>query len=544
MKHPKLPKSDESQRRPGVEVGDHLYVHHQGNPCTGRVVAHGKHGVTVDIGGQQHRVKWDKVFGHKKRAPVRYSVVDQGEDGMIVEDHNGRRRFIGVPHEAKDDPMVTKAQRPVLLFVKADPPGSSPISGRPGLTKKQITDRTGRQQTKWVRTDKEQPKERPHAAEGPPEAGAQHGYGTHNLQAGDTVQFKAGDFEGAGTIVGTPGVDGAHVKDASGRVHQVRWIEITGHDKNGGAAKPPVHRQVRGEQKPIPAEKFKAADYAKQHDDPEVTPEEILAHFPADTMDKIKAVQERLHSVEQTIDQYKQGDDYTEERKKLHAEIFQRFLSPERIQAATPPEGEAPTLVMLGGRGGSGKSWFRGKVYDPEKTIVIDPDAIKEMMPEYEGWNAHQVHEESGDITEAIIREAMDLGLNVVLDATMKTAKSTLARAQEFKGAGYRLEAHYMHLPRQEAAKRAVQRFLGKTQRYVPVEVVLANTSNEDTFDQVRQIADKWSFRDNNVPQGAEPILISESGGDATSAPSQAKNDGRELRKSEQAPIIALWRFI
>jgi len=28
----------------------------------------------------------------------------------------------------------------------------------------------------------------------------------------------------------------------------------------------------------------------------------------------------------------------------------------------------------------------------------------------------------------------------------------------------------------------------------------------------VRQLADRWSFRDNNVPKGQEPILISHGG--------------------------------
>jgi hypothetical protein len=108
-----------------------------------------------------------------------------------------------------------------------------------------------------------------------------------------------------------------------------------------------------------------------------------------------------------------------------------------------------------------------------------------------------------------------------------------------FKDLGYKVEAHYMHLPRQEAAKRAVSRFLGKTQRYVPVNVVLSNTTNEASFDQVRQLADKWSFRDNNVPQGSEPVLISE-GGVADAQQQDASNE-KTLTKSDQSARIILW---
>lgn len=528
-------KRKEPEPKPGVEVDDHLYVHHGGQPCTGRVVCHGRHGVTVEIDGQHHKVKWDKVLGHKRRAALHGDVVDQGEDGMIVQDTSGRRRFIQVPNDAKEDPMVAKSfgQRPVLLFMKA-----GPIANRPGLVQREVTDKRGTTARRWVRSNKDQPKGRePGNAEH--EAGAQHGYGTHNLQAGDRVHFAAGEFKGSGEIVGTPGKAGAHVKDSSGRVHQVHWAEITGHEPGEGAAKPPVKHEVRGSHEPVHHEEFKASDYASQHDDAQVTPEAILQHFPPDTTDKIKVVQERLKSIEETIAQYKQGDGYKQERQAKHREIYQHFLSPERIKAATPDGGQAPTFTILGGRGGSGKSWFAGKVYDPGKNIVLDADEIKGMLPEYEGWNAAQVHEESSDIMNTILNTARAMGLNVVLDGTLATKASALKKVAAFKGDGYRLEAHYMHLPRQEAAKRAVQRFLGKTNRYVPVDVVLANRENEANFDEVCKHADAWSFRDNNVPHGQEPKLISQSGGNNP----DKKEGPSALTKSDQGPIIALWRF-
>jgi predicted ABC-type ATPase len=355
------------------------------------------------------------------------------------------------------------------------------------------------------------------------------------------VQFKAGNFAGSGEIVGEPGADGAHVKDASGRTHPVRWSEITGHDDKGGAEKPKVESEVRGEQKPVPADKFKAADYAKQHDDPNVTSDDIVSHFPADTKDKIADVQERLKSIEQTIDQHKEGEGYSAKRAQLHTKIFEHFLSPERVKAAIPADGEKPTFTILGGRGGSGKSWFKGKVYDGDKAIVLDADEIKGMLPEYEGWNAHTVHEESSDILKNLIKASRKLGLNVVLDGTLNTSQSAIQKVKEFKDSGYRIEAHYMHLPRQEAAKRAVSRFLGKTNRYVPTDVVLANRNNEANFDEVRKHADKWSFRDNNVEHGQEPKLISE-GASGESDESQGKKTTEPLTKSEQALILMVRR--
>lgn len=509
----------EREPNPGVDVGDHIYVQHRGQHCVGVVCAHGKHGATVEIDGKHHKIKWKGVLGHKKRAQANYNVVDEGEDGMLVEDAHGKRKFIATPNDAKEDPMVAKSfgRRPVALFMKG-------IAPRPGLTEKKLTDKRGVQTTRYVRTNKDDPQDK---------RGSVHGYGTHNLEVGDRVSFALGDLKGEGGITSV-GQDGVTAKDSSGHMHKVRWDQISGHEPKPGTKKPEHERPVLGKQEPIPADKFDAATYAKSHDKADVTPEDILAHFPEDTADKIAEVQERLKKIEQTIDTFKGADGkYVPERLALHDKIKNELLSDERIKAATPAGGEAPTFIILGGRGGSGKSWFEGNVYDPDKAIVLDANHIKGKLPEYEGWNAAAVHEESGEIFDDLVASARALGLNVVLDKTMKTAKSAIVDVKAFKDAGYRTEAHYMHLPRQEAAKRAVARFLGKTKRYVPVEVVLSNTTNEAAFDQVKHLVDDWSFRDNNVGKDEKPIMISQ----------KTSTNEKPLIKSDQSNIILFWRL-
>lgn len=210
----------EPEPKPGVEVGDHLYVHHKGQPCTGMVKAHGRHGVTVDIDGQHHQVKWQHVLGHKKRAGQRYAVVDQGEDGMLVEDGTGRRRYVATPNESKEDPMVAKSHtRPVMLFMKAAgaPPG-------PGLQQKKITDKNGVQTTKWVSTDMKSPP----------------------AQRGQHVGFENGAHRGHGEVMAS-GQHGVTVKDAAGGEHRVHHEKVTHHW--GGDGKPDASPHT-GEGKP------------------------------------------------------------------------------------------------------------------------------------------------------------------------------------------------------------------------------------------------------------------------------------------------------
>lgn len=193
-------KPQETEPKPGVEVDDQIYVHHGGQPCTGRVCAHGKHGVTVEIGGRQHKVKWQHVLGHKTRSQQRYNVIDEGEDGMLVEDANGRRRFIAVGNESKEDPMVMKAlaRRPVL-FMKASAP-------RAGLQQKQITDKNGVQTTRWVSTDKGQPP----------------------AQRGQHVGYENGEHRGHGQVMAA-GQHGVTVRDPKGGEHRIHHEKITHH---------------------------------------------------------------------------------------------------------------------------------------------------------------------------------------------------------------------------------------------------------------------------------------------------------------------------
>lgn len=404
--------------------------------------------------------------------------------------------------------------------------------------------------------------------------GSAHGYGTHNIEEGDTIHFKAGEFSGSGKVKAI-GKDGARIEDESGREHNVHWHEVTGFKADrgdGGGKKPPENGDkptaegaepekepqkptVLGKQEPIPAESFNATDYAKSHDQADVSVESILAGFPEDTKEKIAAAVDRLESVEETMQKFHSDGKWTATRQELHRKILidgvmgkdengndvkiPGLLSPERQKAARPQSGELPTFILLGGRGGSGKSSLKGLVYEPYRCIVLDADHIKSMLPEYEGWNASQVHEESGELFDMAVEYARIMGLNVVLDKTMKTAKTAVADVQKFKKAGYRSEAHYMHLPRQEAGKRAVKRFLdgGESGRYVPVEIVLSNTGNEAAFDQVKGMCDAWSFHDNNVPKGAKPILISQKG-------DPAMRRKEILRKSLEKRTIFVRRVI
>lgn len=681
-------KSKRNSITQSVEKGDHVYYQHKlHGPLSGEILSHGEHGLTVKNGTKNHQVYWNDILGHKERMDQNYTMIENGEDGSILEDKEGKRRYIeGQMPEAEhyqdkasqykgaedgdlvtrridtkmqdasgyqvidgelpagnilvgiDNPQelikfleennfkpdydvvsrtivngdneshsalvgfieeentqelvnaITSFQRKtaldtdeiivigqevggmeqsiishkiisgktvliigekegfesmdvslsgdmvnmmnksflddsIVLFFKAES-----IKNKAGLSLQSVTDRMGHQTKRWKKTSQDEKDER----------GSKNGYGTHNVEVDDKISFGSGNHKVTGKVI-TAGNDGPTVEDEKGQEHQVYWKDITDFkpvDKQDKEKETKLlehkdhHPGVLGKQEQIPGNDFVALDYFSEHNDDNVTPEDVMRHFPPDTSEKIQKAQDRLKTIEETINIFQEADIYSDERAEIHKEIIKSFLTPEIIAGARPEDGEKPSFMILGGRGGSGKSSFKGMVYDPSKFVVLDADVIKEKLPEYEGWNAFQVHEESGDIFDQITNICEEQGLNLIHDAIMKTGKKAVALVNRFKEKGYATEAHYMHLPRQEAAKRAVSRFLGKSQRYVPVEVVLSNVSNEKSFDDVKELVDKWSFRDNNVEKGSEPILISESGEQNEIRKSIILLGGREFRKT------------
>lgn len=193
---------------------------------------------------------------------------------------------------------------------------------------------------------------------------------------------------------------------------------------------------------------------------------------------------------------------YTKERKKLHQKILADTFA--GADAYKPDGGGPPTVYILGGRGGSGKSSFdkqKGQpsgVYDSKKTLVLDPDAMKAALGA--GPNdAATFHEESSHVYAMAVKMAKARGLNVALDRTLKSPQDALV--ESFKRSGYKTEAHFMRLSPEGAAIRAAKRWQGKNGkrgRLVPLEVVLSNRSNEANFDRLTSRVDNWSVWDNS----------------------------------------------
>lgn len=240
------------------------------------------------------------------------------------------------------------------------------------------------------------------------------------------------------------------------------------------------------------------------------TADDIIATMPG-MAEKIAKVKDRLKAGVPTDQLHKKDGAYTPERNALHSKILNEIFSDEAIANARPPKGQKPTVTFLGGRGGSGKSWMTkpgaGPI-DAKHAITLNSDDVQEKFPEYEGWNAAHTHDEAAEIVNQAEEMARRGGLNVILDATLRTQGSVERKLEAFEKAGYDVHGYYMFLPPEEAAKRALERFDrgGPKGRFVPPEYTLGSTTNEKTFDAMAPSLKKWAVYENT---GKSPQLVS-----------------------------------
>lgn len=115
----KQPKQPGQPNQPGqqthsVRRGDQVYFTGPAGVNVGRVLCHGKHGATLDCQGQRTPVRWEHLLGHKERVSYRARVIDQGEDGMVVEDDSGERSFLAgqLPEPEPTEPPTEPQDQP------------------------------------------------------------------------------------------------------------------------------------------------------------------------------------------------------------------------------------------------------------------------------------------------------------------------------------------------------------------------------------------------------------------------------------------------
>jgi predicted ABC-type ATPase len=209
---------------------------------------------------------------------------------------------------------------------------------------------------------------------------------------------------------------------------------------------------------------------------------------------------------------------YSADRRKLHVELIERVNNPD----AFPKTGDKPKVVFIGGLTASGKTSAiskllqrtRGETEDYKayaKFVYLNADDFKSWLPEYKGYNAGYLHEESSDLFDEAVQRYKGEKKQIIIDATLKNTKNAEKRIKEFKRAGYETILYGTNIPGEKSIDRATLRFK-RTKRYVPAKLIKKNAepTNESVL-KLRHKTDKYAVFNTDVKKGEAPELIESS---------------------------------
>lgn len=223
--------------------------------------------------------------------------------------------------------------------------------------------------------------------------------------------------------------------------------------------------------------------------------------------------------------------DYTPSRKKLHAEIINKFK-----KEVVCINNDKPIAIFMGGSPASGKSSFLRK-YSPfllkEEILKIDADEIRAMLPEYEGWNACQTHLETKDIVNILLSNkniGIPCDFDIIYDGTMNSVKSYIPLMDILRKRGYKIFIVFMdNVPKDVIIKRALDRYK-KSGRFVPLEVIEDFFSKGKTaFNELKKDVDGYMLIDGS----SEDYKVLEEGGMKLPRDREYSKLGTKIKASE-----------
>ncbi|MHA4095912.1 zeta toxin family protein [Bacillus cereus] len=208
-----------------------------------------------------------------------------------------------------------------------------------------------------------------------------------------------------------------------------------------------------------------------------------------------------------TREKYVINGEYTIERKLLHNEIIESFLKGQLQQE------QEPEAILLGGGSAAGKSSIgelviKGYKLQKQNMIWIDPDKIKEKIPEYQDamesediesmkQAAFLVHDESSDITMKLLKICMKRKLNFMYDGTMKNEVKYIKLIQQLRQAGFSIKAIIVDVSIKVALERSNMRFK-VTGRLVPEHIIEESHMRvATTFSKIKDLIDCYTLYDN-----------------------------------------------
>lgn len=206
----------------------------------------------------------------------------------------------------------------------------------------------------------------------------------------------------------------------------------------------------------------------------------------------------------------------TPERKLLRNKISMSLLNQGSFHSATEDysgevRNEKRLDIVIGIPAAGKSSSLVNPISDYYKSLIIDSDMAKELLPEYDGGlGADRVHIESKNIVLNTYLRAIEKEMNIVV-AIVGRSLSSIEKYRNFaKSYGYSCHLHLNEISKETAMIRAMERFR-KTGRFVsPTYILEVGDKPKENYEKLKlekkfESYSRWS---NEVAFGTKPILL------------------------------------
>lgn len=214
----------------------------------------------------------------------------------------------------------------------------------------------------------------------------------------------------------------------------------------------------------------------------------LMAFLEQNNSDALKSVDDFLAQNDNVLEEAMKVDTYPAPRSEVHKKIIK----------------DIHKSGSWTGKGENGEDLFGGKVNQDKRldivigapaagksevlanplskkhgSLLVDADRVKAAMPEYNGFNAAELHQESSDVVEgALLTYAFKKGDNIVLPIVGKSQSTIEKVAKLAKDAGYEVHLTLNQVPPEVAVARAEAR-AAKSGRVVPKDYILNSVGNK-----------------------------------------------------------------
>lgn len=207
---------------------------------------------------------------------------------------------------------------------------------------------------------------------------------------------------------------------------------------------------------------------------------------------------------------------YHESRRPLHQSIVA-----SRLRAGVNvPANQQNRVMFLAGGSGVGKSTVReslSKADKPYRPVTIDPDGIKELLPEYrqmveefDQYAAFGTHEESSSLAKSVLKEATARHKNIIVDGTGDSEPGKfLAKIRDAQATGAKVDVVLVDVPVDVAIARVNARAVKSGRHIAEGTIRQIHQSVSARFPEWRDTTD-WKLYDTDGARGSKPTLVAE----------------------------------